>query len=40
MISEKHRSNTQLYGYDSGVACLGFGSIVLWHLGYAVSGAL
>ncbi len=31
---EKHRSNTQLYGYDSGVACLGFGSIVLWHLGY------
>ena len=32
---EKHGTNTQLYGYDSGVACLVFGSIVLWHLGYA-----
>lgn len=31
---EKHRSNTLLYGYDSGLACLAFGSIVLWHLGY------
>jgi len=31
---EKHRSNTLLYGYDSGIACLVFGSIVLWHLGY------
>jgi TolB-like protein/predicted ATPase len=32
--SEKHSSNVFTYGYDSGVACLGFGSIVLWHLGY------
>ncbi len=33
--SDKHSSNVFTYGYDSGVACLGFGSIVLWHLGYA-----
>jgi adenylate cyclase len=32
--SERHSSNVYNYGYDSGVACLSFGSIVLWHLGY------
>ncbi|HLF83057.1 MAG TPA: hypothetical protein VI837_02660, partial [Blastocatellia bacterium] len=32
--SDQHRSNVFLYGYDSGVACLSFDSIVLWHLGY------
>ena len=31
---ERHRSNASQYGYDSGVACLGFAAIVLWHLGY------
>jgi predicted ATPase len=31
---DQHRANALLYGYDSGVGCLGFGAIVLWHLGY------
>jgi serine/threonine protein kinase/predicted ATPase len=31
---EQHRANALLYGYDSGIGCLCFGAIVLWHLGY------
>jgi predicted ATPase len=31
---EEHRSLAFLHGYDSGVACLGFGANALWFLGY------
>jgi class 3 adenylate cyclase/tetratricopeptide (TPR) repeat protein len=30
----QHQSHTSLYGYDAGVACLGFGAWTLWFLGY------
>ena len=32
--TREHRSHAFLYGYDSGVACLGFGAWALWFLGY------
>jgi TOMM system kinase/cyclase fusion protein len=31
---QQHQSHVFLYGYDSGVACLGFGAWALWFLGY------
>jgi class 3 adenylate cyclase/predicted ATPase len=32
--AEQHRPHVFLYGYDSGMACLGFGAWALWFLGY------
>src|SRR5262249_11956440 len=31
---QRHRSHTHLYGQDPGVACLAFGAVALWLLGY------
>jgi predicted ATPase len=31
---QRHRSHTFLYGQDPGVACLAFGTVALWLLGY------
>ena len=31
---KRHRSHTYLYGQDPGVACLAFGAVALWLLGY------
>jgi predicted ATPase len=32
---QQHRAHAFLYGYDSGVHCLAFGSWALWYLGYS-----